>query len=120
MVGSKKFEKGLKKLSASIKKTGAKVSLQVYHVGAQGNPLHNGQEIVGPSSYSYSVIGTKVRALKLSEIKKIDNQFIKALISADDSNFDFVELHLAHSYLLHEFLSNYFNKRKDNYGVILK
>lgn len=116
VVGSKKFEKGLKLLSRSVKKTGSKVSLQIYHVGAQGNPKHNGQEIIGPSSYFFPVIGTKVRALTVNEILKIEKQFIAALISGYRSGFDFLELHLAHGYLLHEFLSNFFNKRRDIYG----
>lgn len=116
VVGSKKFEKGLKLLSSSVKKTGSKVSLQIYHVGAQGNPKHNGQEAIGPSSYFFPVIGTKVRALTVNEILKIEKQFIAALISGYRTGFDFIELHLAHGYLLHEFLSNFFNKRRDVYG----
>lgn len=116
VVGPNKFQKGLKLLSRSVKKTGSRVSLQVYHVGSQGNPKHNGQEIVGPSTYFFPVIGIKTRALKLDEIYKIEKQFISALVSGYKCGFDFVELHLAHGYLLHEFLSNFFNKRKDIYG----
>ena len=52
----------------------------------------------------------------MTEIIKIKNDFIKAILQADDANFDFIELHLAHGYLLHEFMTNHFNKRKDSYG----
>ena len=118
IAGDKKYFKGLKLLAKNIKKNGANASLQIYHVGAQGNPKHNNQEIVGPSEYYYKKIGVKSRSLKIDEINLIEDDFCKSIIQAFKSNFDFVELHLAHGYLLHEFLSNYFNKRKDKYGGV--
>ena len=38
--------------------------------GAQGNPIHNKQEIVGPSKYLYKNIGVECRPLSLREKKK--------------------------------------------------
>lgn len=118
IAGDKKYSKGLKLLAKNIKKNGANASLQIYHVGAQGNPKHNNQEIVGPSKYFFKKIGVKSRSLRINEINQIEDNFCKSIIQAFKSNFDFVELHLAHGYLLHEFLSNYFNKRKDTYGGV--
>ena len=60
IIGPDKYLDKLKKLSASIKKNGSLSSIQIYHVGAQGNPKHNKQEIVGPSEYYYDHIGVKV------------------------------------------------------------
>ena len=118
IAGDKKYSKGLKLLAKNIKKNGANASLQIYHVGAQGNPKHNNQEIVGLSKYFFKKIGVKSRSLRINEINQIEDNFCKSIIQAFKSNFDFVELHLAHGYLLHEFLSNYFNKRKDTYGGV--
>lgn len=120
IIGPKKYLVKLKLLSKSIKKFKSYSSIQIYHVGAQGNPAHNKQEIVGPSEYLYKNIGVKCRSLKIKEIKKIQDDFIKAIIQAEDAGFDFIEIHLAHGYLLHEFLSNHFNKRNDLYGKSLK
>ena len=116
IVGPKKYDRGLRLLNEKVRRTGAKVSLQIYHVGAQGNPIHNKQKVVGPSNYFYSVIGAESKALSLIEIEKIENEFCSALLAGQRAGYDFLELHLAHGYLLHEFLSNYFNKRKDKYG----
>ena len=116
IVGPKQYDKGLKKLSKSVKNTGAKVSLQIYHVGSQGNPKHNFQQIIGPSGYTLPVVGVRSKALIISEINNIEKDFCNALIAGYKNGFDFIELHLAHGYLLHEFLCNFFNKRKDKYG----
>ncbi len=120
IIGPDKYLDKLKKLSASIKKNGSLSSIQIYHVGAQGNPKHNKQEIVGPSEYYYDHIGVKSRSLNINEIKNIKKEFVKSILQAHKANFDFIEIHLAHGYLLHEFLSNFFNKRNDKYGKTLK
>ncbi len=120
IVGPKKYLNGLKRLSKNIKKYKAHASIQIYHVGAQGNPVHNKQTIVGPSKYYYKNIGYECRALKKFEIKNIVDQFVDAILQVNEANFDFIELHLAHGYLLHEFLSRHFNKRNDEYGGSLK
>lgn len=120
IVGPDKYLDKLKKLSSSIKKNGSLCSIQIYHVGAQGNPKHNKQEIVGPSEYFYDHIGIKSRSLKINEIKNIKKDFVKSILQAHEANFDFIEIHLAHGYLLHEFLSNFFNRRQDRYGKTLK
>lgn len=116
IVGPKKYLNKLKLLSKKIKQFNTYSSIQIYHVGAQGNPNHNNQEIVGPSKYIYKNIGIECRPLSLNEIKNIKDDFIKAIIQAENAGFDFIEIHLAHGYLLHEFLSKHFNKRTDNYG----
>jgi len=116
IVGKIRYLKKLKELANSIKKNKTLASLQLFHVGAQGNPEHSKQEIVGPSKYYFAKIDNVSRALTAIEIKRIKNDFKNAILQAYKSNFDFIELHLAHGYLLHEFMSNHFNKRKDNYG----
>ena len=113
---SEKYLTGLKKLSKVIKKHGAKSSLQICHVGAQGNPKLSGQRIVGPSKYVSPDIGVECDVLKINEIKEIEEKYLNAIEIAEESGFDFFEIHMAHGYLLHEFLSPFTNKRVDEYG----
>ena len=56
------------------------------------------------------------RALETSEIPGIVNDFRQAVINAREAGFDLVELHSAHGYLLHQFLSPSANQRTDQYG----
>jgi 2,4-dienoyl-CoA reductase-like NADH-dependent reductase (Old Yellow Enzyme family) len=54
--------------------------------------------------------------LNKEEIKKIAEDFKKAAVRAKEAGFQVIELHGAHGYLLHEFLSPISNQRKDEYG----
>jgi len=56
------------------------------------------------------------RALDISEIPGIVDDFRKAVANAREAGFDLVELHSAHGYLLHQFLSPSSNHRTDEYG----
>ena len=115
-VGKNHHKKGLKNLSSSIKKYGAKATLQLSHVGPQGNTIYNDQEVVGSSEYIVPDIKIKARPLKIHEIEKIEDDFANAALMGWESGFDFIEIHLAHGYLIHSFLSEYLNKRTDKYG----
>src|SRR6202044_3258576 len=55
-------------------------------------------------------------ALDLAGIQTITRAFIRATERALEAGFDLVELHAAHGYLLHEFLSPLSNRRSDQYG----
>jgi len=54
------------------------------------------------------------------EIGRIKEAFIRAAVRAKEAGCDGVELYGAHGYLLHEFLSTYYNRRTDSYGGILE
>lgn len=56
----------------------------------------------------------------LSDIIEIKNHFIDAAVRAKKSNYDAIELHVAHGYFLYEFLSPLTNKREDIYGGTLE
>ena len=107
-VGPKRYEQGLRKLAATIRATGAISSLQIFHVGAQGNTEYTDQPVLGPSPYVCPDIGIRAVEQTVSQIEAIEEDFVTAILSALHCGFDFVELHLAHGYLLHEFLSPYF------------
>jgi 2,4-dienoyl-CoA reductase-like NADH-dependent reductase (Old Yellow Enzyme family) len=110
------MEPGLRRLAREVKASGAVCSIQIFHVGAQGNTRYTGTPVLGPSPYVCPDIQIAARQLTVDEIERIEDEFVTAIISALDCGFDLVELHIAHGYLLHEFLSPFFNRRADAYG----
>ncbi len=115
-IGPSKYEGGLKKLADTIRQKGVLSSVQIFHVGAQGNTHYTGHPVLGPSAYTCPDIGIEARPLEISEIERIEDDFVTAILSGLRSGFDFVEVHVAHGYLLHQFLSPFFNRRNDAYG----
>ena len=106
---------------------GVKAGIQLAHAGrkgstdrpwAGGKPVaieDGGFECVAPSAIAFE--GYPVpRELTLSEIAKIKADFAAAAERALSADFDVIEIHAAHGYLLHEFLSPISNKRTDEYG----
>lgn len=104
------------KLSEIIKENNCLPIIQLMHVGGQGNPLFNDSTPVAPSTFFCEATNCTAKELTLNEIKKIEYDFIHSSKLAYNCGFEGVELHIAHGYLLHEFVSEHFNKRKDEYG----
>lgn len=73
-------------------------------------------DIVGPSALPFRASNPTPRALSLDEIAELKNDFVAAARRAVRAGFDVIEIHSAHGYLLHEFLSPISNKRTDAYG----
>lgn len=79
-------------------------------------PSHSRTSLKDASGNIIRVESSMPRALNHDEIKGIINDFRQAVINARQAGFDFVELHAAHGYLLHQFLSPASNQRTDEYG----
>lgn len=106
---------------------GAKLGIQLQHSGRKGSvapPFENlrflgedegGWTIVAPSPLAYANRPVP-RELRSAEISSIVADFGSAAVRADKAGFDLLELHSAHGYLLHQFLSPLTNQRTDNYG----
>ncbi|KPA10527.1 NADH:flavin oxidoreductase [Candidatus Magnetomorum sp. HK-1] len=107
--------KALEKIVRSLKKY-CPVGIQLFHAGGQGNPDYTGYSLYAPSNYIHPPIGHYAKELNIENIKQIIHKFSESIKISFESGCDFVELHLAHGYLLHEFLSKHFNKRIDEYG----
>lgn len=74
-------------------------------------------EIVGPSAIAQEEdVNSVPRALTLEDIAVLKSDFAEAAKRAVKANFDAIEIHSAHGYLLHQFLSPVSNKRTDQYG----
>ncbi|MCO5585111.1 hypothetical protein L7F22_039043 [Adiantum nelumboides] len=78
------------------------------------------EEVVGPSALAYDEGHIVPKELTTEEVKGIEKAFVDAADRAYKAGYDFVELHSAHGYLLHSFLSPLSNKRKDQYGGSLE
>jgi len=106
----------------------ARIGLQLGHSGRKGStrlmwegidlPLEEGNwEVCGPSPLPYRDGVSQVpRELTLAEMGEIKSQFVAAIRAAVRCDFDLVELHCAHGYLLSEFISPVANQRTDSYG----
>lgn len=73
-------------------------------------------DVVAPSAIAYNDRHAKPRALSLDEIKQLKADFKSSIERALKAGFDVIEIHSAHGYLLHEFLSPASNHRTDDYG----
>lgn len=75
-----------------------------------------GWGVCAPSALKYDAESPEPSALTREEIKRLINAFAEAAKRAVRAGYEAVELHAAHGYLLHEFLSPLSNKRTDEYG----
>ena len=111
-----------------IKEHGAVPAIQLAHAGRKasvhrpwegGAPLapdEGAWETVGPSAIPFDADWHVPHALTLDEIGRVVEQFRRGAERALAAGFEIVELHGAHGYLLHEFLSPVSNRRDDRYG----
>lgn len=109
---------GLKKVVDACHAQGAKIAIQISHAGrksqsACGQPL-------APSALAFSNEYQQPAELTKIQLADIADSFRKAAFRADKAGFDGIEIHAAHGYLLHEFLSPLTNKRTDEYGGCLE
>jgi 2,4-dienoyl-CoA reductase-like NADH-dependent reductase (Old Yellow Enzyme family) len=117
-----------KPITEFVKSQGAIVGMQLAHAGRKastdlpwlgGKPVSiaaGGWEPVGPSAVAYDNGYTTPHALSVSEIAEIVVAFRKSAQRALAAGFQVVEIHAAHGYLIHQFLSPLSNKRDDQYG----
>ena len=79
-----------------------------------------GWQTVAPSAIAHSADATLPRALSTMEVEDLVATFALAAERALRTGFDAIELHGAHGYLLHQFLSPLSNQRDDQYGGTLE
>lgn len=111
----------------------ARMGIQLAHAGRKastdlpwlgGKPLPptdpRGWQTVGPSPAPYNPAFSTPTALDDTGMAKIVDDFRAAAQRADAIGFDVLEVHMAHGYLLHQFLSPLSNRRNDAYGGALE
>lgn len=109
-------------LGIQLAHAGRKASTQVPWKGGQSLPPEHpqGWSIVAPSASAWDPDSTVPHALSQAEIDNIIKAFQRAAQRADQLGFKVIEIHAAHGYLLHQFLSPLTNERTDQYGGSLE
>lgn len=116
---------GLRRLTDAVHAEGAAASLQLGHCGGfSKNRAVRGGAPLGPSAtineYGFTSGLFRVRAMTADDIEQVVADFARAAATAKSLGFDAVELHLGHGYLLSQFLSPVFNRRRDGWGGSLE
>ena len=126
-------EAALKPILASVRKhSKTAVAIQLAHAGRKASshkPWDGGQQIPvsqggwqaeGPSAVPHKEGEAPPLALDAPGLARVRNAFVNAARRAERLGIDAIELHSAHGYLLHQFLSPISNKRTDQYGGSLQ
>ena len=106
-----------RKLTDRVHEQGVPIILQIAHCGRQTRSAVTGMQTVAPSPVKDFIFNEEIpHALDDREIETIINNFVAAAERAKKAGFDGVQLHMAHGYLLAQFLSNHTNRRRDKWG----
>lgn len=107
---------GLQRFTAAMRDAGACTAVQLSHAGWFAVPRVTGQRPLGPSA-TFSPHGqTFSRAMTTSDLERVTEDFARAARLAVAADFDALEIHMGHGYLLSQFLSPYNNRRRDEWG----
>ena len=110
----------------------AKICLQLGHAGRKGSvklpweggddtPLgRDGWPVIAPSPIAYTAHMPVPREMTRDDMDRVRHAFVQAARMAIDANFDMLELHCAHGYLLSSFITPLSNHRQDEYGGSLE
>ncbi|MBD0407804.1 NADPH dehydrogenase NamA [Bacillus siamensis] len=104
---------GFAKLTEQVKAQGSKIGIQLAHAGRKAE-LDG--EIYAPSAIPFDEQSKTPAEMTIEQIKETIQEFKQAAARAKKAGFDIIELHAAHGYLMHEFLSPLSNHRTDEYG----
>jgi 2,4-dienoyl-CoA reductase-like NADH-dependent reductase (Old Yellow Enzyme family) len=127
------FIPGLAQLASTIKSYGATAGIQIGHSGRKARRsvpwegraplashpgLDHGEEweLVAPSDIAHSNAFAAPRALSIADIEELIDGYGAAVERVKKAGFDVLEIHAAHGYLIHQFLSPASNTRTDKYG----
>ncbi len=105
---------GQKSLVDEIHRYGAKAAIQLAHAGRKSES--SASPHLAPSAIAFDEKYMTPVEMSIQEIKDIQSAFVQAALRAEMAGFDGIEIHAAHGYLIHEFLSPLSNLRSDEYG----
>ena len=106
-----------RRLNEAIHEGGSLSFVQLNHAGSQAHPFDGGETVSASDVLSPRVReGIAPRALSRAEIRELEERFAEAALRAIRADYDGVEIHSAHGYLLNQFYSPLTNRREDEYG----
>ena len=122
----------LARIARFVNAQGARAGIQLAHAGRKASmtPPFKGERLlsaeeggwatVAPSPIPFGEKYSRPEALDKAGIEAIKEAYVAATRRAQAAGFDLLEIHAAHGYLLHEFLSPLSNQRTDEYGGSLE
>ncbi|ATC65335.1 oxidoreductase [Nibricoccus aquaticus] len=123
----------LQRINRFVKAHGAVAGIQIAHAGRKASAARpwekgghladdaGGWPVVGPSAVAFGGELSKVpQALTAQEIKGVQADFVAAAKRSLAAGYELLEIHAAHGYLLHQFLSPLSNGRVDEYGGLFE
>lgn len=110
----------LARLAKAVKSHGALLFGQISHAGRQTRSKITGQPLLAPSPVPCPLNREMPLELTKEQIEMLVEAFATAAFRLQQAGFDGVEIHGAHGYLVAAFLSNYANKRQDDFGGSLE
>lgn len=128
-IWSDKHIEPIARINRFLKQQGAVPGIQLAHAGRKASaarPWEGGAHLpdnaggwptMAPSAVVFGGSLNKVpKEMSLADIQRVQNEFVAATKRSLSAGCEWLELHSAHGYLMHEFLSPISNQRKDNYG----
>lgn len=118
----------LGRITDFVHSQGGRIGMQLAHAGRKAStfapwrgrgavpPEQGGWEVVGPGEEPFDGSYAYPRAMTADDIQAVIEAFTASARRAEIAGFDAVEIHAAHGYLLHQFLSPLANTRTDEYG----
>jgi 2,4-dienoyl-CoA reductase-like NADH-dependent reductase (Old Yellow Enzyme family) len=112
MLYSKEHIKAYQKITQKMHELSTPIIAQLNHCGGQTKKEDTGMPVIAPSRIS----DYKAKEMTRTEILEVIDAFVQGVKNAKEAGFDGVQIHLAHGYLLSEFVSPRMNKRTDEWG----
>lgn len=121
-----------KPIASFIKANGAVPAIQLAHAGRKAStfapwrgrgkvePEQGGWQVMGPSGNAFSEAYPQPHEMTLADIRRVIDDFAAAAKRSLEAGFEVAEIHAAHGYLAHQFLSPFSNLRQDQYGGSLE
>ena len=131
-IWSDKHAQAFQRIVGFVKEKGAVPGVQLAHAGRKastdvpwrgGRPLtkeEGGWQPLAPSPLPFEETAPMPREMTMEDREKVISQFANGARRALEAGFGVVEIHMAHGYMLHEFLSPLSNQRTDEYGGSLE
>jgi mycofactocin system FadH/OYE family oxidoreductase 2 len=107
-----------RRLTGAVHEHGALIFAQLNHFGlnASSDSADDFRVLWGPSAVKSPAYGETPKAMEHEDIQEVVEWWGRSAEASREGGFDGTEVHISHSYLLHQFLSPLYNKRDDEYG----
>ena len=127
-----KHAEAFRRITTFIKDQGSVAGIQLAHAGRKASTYspwkgngkvpksEGGWEVMAPSPIRFDDSFPRPREMSAADLQQVVDDFISAAERSVDAGFEVIEIHAAHGYLLHQFLSPLSNARVDEYGGSLE